>query len=80
MSLGKLRLSIPLADLIQKGAIENGIALLDVRLQHILGVGVLPWHHGDPFDRMLVAQVNSEDLKLVSRDDVFDAYAVNRIW
>jgi PIN domain nuclease of toxin-antitoxin system len=37
-------------------------------------------HHGDPFDRLLVAQAQEESLPIVSRDPAFDAYGIKRIW
>jgi PIN domain nuclease of toxin-antitoxin system len=40
----------------------------------------LPFHHRDPFDRMLIAQALAEDLQLLSRDDRLSAYEINRIW
>ncbi|MEQ8847116.1 PIN domain-containing protein [Botrimarina sp.] len=40
----------------------------------------LPHHHGDPFDRLLIAQAMAEGLPIVSRDKAFDAYGVARIW
>ncbi|AEP13146.1 MULTISPECIES: type II toxin-antitoxin system VapC family toxin [Chloracidobacterium] len=40
----------------------------------------LPFHHRDPFDRMLVAQSLIEGMPLLSADTIFDAYGVNRIW
>jgi PIN domain nuclease of toxin-antitoxin system len=40
----------------------------------------LPWHHRDPFDRMLVAQVLENELTVLSADDAFDAYGVRRVW
>jgi PIN domain nuclease of toxin-antitoxin system len=40
----------------------------------------LPKHHGDPFDRLLVAQSQVENIHLVSADPVFDQYGINRLW
>jgi PIN domain nuclease of toxin-antitoxin system len=47
-----------------------------------LGVraGLLPLHHRDPFDRMLIAQALTENIPLVSNDRAFDGYGVNRLW
>jgi PIN domain nuclease of toxin-antitoxin system len=41
---------------------------------------LLPLHHGDPFDRMLIAQALNHSLVIISRDTKFDAYSVQRIW
>jgi PIN domain nuclease of toxin-antitoxin system len=49
--------------------------LLTVEPEHAAGVRTLPHHHGDPFDRMLIAQAMHEGLTLVTHDDIFDRYA-----
>ena len=49
---------------------------LAVSLAHVLEVGRLPPHHGDPFDRLLVAQARVEGLTVVTRDAVFARYEV----
>jgi PIN domain nuclease of toxin-antitoxin system len=49
--------------------------LLDISLQHAALVRSLPQHHGDPFDRLLVAQALQEGLVLDTHDDIFDRYA-----
>jgi PIN domain nuclease of toxin-antitoxin system len=56
------------------------IAMLDVRTEHALAVAHLPWHHRDPFDRLLVAQASVDALTLLSADAALDRYAVARIW
>ena len=53
-----------------------GIALLPITLPHALAAGALPRHHGDPFDRMLVAQAVAEGMTLVSEDRVIADYGV----
>ncbi|MBI4576684.1 MAG: type II toxin-antitoxin system VapC family toxin [Planctomycetes bacterium] len=78
--LGKLVLDLPLAELIESGAIENGIGLLPIDRRHALGVASLPPHHGDPFDRLLAVQARDEDMAVVGGDAAFDAYGVRRIW
>jgi len=40
----------------------------------------MKWHHRDPFDRLLAAQALEEAMLLVSRDSIFDAYGVRRVW
>lgn len=57
----------------------NGLTLLAVSTAHLKHVAALPHHHGDPFDRLLVAQGQSERLALVSRDPAFDAYGIKRV-
>jgi PIN domain nuclease of toxin-antitoxin system len=53
---------------------------LDMTVLHAQRAGRLPGPHRDPFDRMLAAQAQIEDLRIISNDDVFDSYGVNRIW
>jgi PIN domain nuclease of toxin-antitoxin system len=53
---------------------------LSMAIVHALRAGNLPGPHRDPFDRMLIAQAQHEDLALVSNERVFDAYGVRRIW
>ncbi len=79
LSLGKLTLGVPLDDLIERG-VRTGIVELAVRRAHVLGVATLPWHHRDPFDRLLVSQALVEGLQLVSADVALDRYPVRRLW
>ena len=78
--LGKLHLTIPIAELIAMQERENELTVLDVRQEHALAVQLLPNHHRDPFDRMLIAQCRIEGLELVSADAVLDKYGVRRMW
>ena len=52
---------------------------LVITAEHALATENLPLHHGDPFDRLLIAQAQVEDLTLVSRDSIFEAYEVSLI-
>ena len=49
---------------------------LPIRRRHVLAGGSLPFHHRDPFDRLLIAQAQAEDLTLVTSDRQFAAYGV----
>jgi len=53
---------------------------LDITMAHAQRAGALPGAHRDPFDRMLIAQAQAENLPLVSNDEIFDRYGVVRIW
>lgn len=79
-SLGKLELEISMDELIDTGAVDNGIALLGVTRVHAIGVVDLAFHHRDPFDRLLVSQAMREKMAIVSVDSAFDAYPIERIW
>ncbi len=58
----------------------SGIQTLGISLQHTARVAELPPHHGDPFDRMLVAQALCESMTLVSRDRQLERYGVRMFW
>jgi PIN domain nuclease of toxin-antitoxin system len=58
---------------------ESGFEELPIRLLHAEGVQELPWHHRDPFDRLLIAQAVAERLTLVTRDRVFGKYDVKTL-
>ncbi len=57
-----------------------GAQPLPVTLAHAAAVESLPWHHRDPFDRMLIAQATIEGATLVSRDEVMHKYGVPFVW
>ena len=79
-SLGKLRLALPVGDYVSHHVAENSFRLLPITLEHAAFVEPLPFHHRDPFDRLLAAQAVCEGLLLVSADPSFDAYGVQRLW
>ncbi len=63
------------------GCIANeGYEALAISVADAERAGRLPGHHGDPFDRMLIAQALGHDLAIVSVDAAFDRYGVNRLW
>jgi len=78
--LGKLRLDMPLKELIKSQKKENDLKILPVELKHTYELNTLPSIHKDPFDRLLIAQSNLEDLTLVSKDSKFSGYSVNVLW
>lgn len=80
LQLGKLKLNLPLAELIESQQQTNSIEILPVTLVHVLALQNLPPHHKDPFDRLLIVQANVEDAVLVSNDPVFVKYAVQVLW
>jgi PIN domain nuclease of toxin-antitoxin system len=79
LQLGKLRLDMPLQEVVEGQQQSNGVQLLPVILPHVLALEGLPAHHKDPFDRLLIAQAIQEGAALVSSDPVFDRYPVNLI-
>jgi PIN domain nuclease of toxin-antitoxin system len=58
----------------------NGFEQLDISYRQIMRCASMKRHHGDPFDRLLVAQAREESLPIVSRDSAFDLYGIKRIW
>ena len=80
VGLGKLTLAQPLDRLVPDHMTRAGIVLLPITIEHAATVATLPFHHRDPFDRMLAAQSMADGLPLVSGDTVFDRYAVRRLW
>jgi PIN domain nuclease of toxin-antitoxin system len=57
-----------------------GFHALPITMEHAQRAGLLAGEHRDPFDRMLIAQAQSENLPLISSERIFDAYGVRRIW
>jgi PIN domain nuclease of toxin-antitoxin system len=80
VSLGKLNRAVPFEQLVPGQLAANGIELLPLRADHLRGILDLPFHHRDPFDRMLVAQARAEGAVLVSADAALDPYGVRRLW
>jgi PIN domain nuclease of toxin-antitoxin system len=80
LSLGRLQLGRPFENLIPEQMRLNGIQLLGIELEHVTPVTTLPFHHRDPFDRLLVAQAMVEQMPIVSADPAFDAYPIERLW
>jgi PIN domain nuclease of toxin-antitoxin system len=79
VNLGKLD-AIEVVSHLPQVLMEKGFQGLAVSLDHGLRAGMLPRHHNDPFDRMLVAQAQALNFTIVSADSVFDSYGVRRIW
>lgn len=75
-SLGKIRLPRPFSE----GVDESGFLELPIQFRHAAAVELLPPHHADPFDRMLVAQAKVERLVIVTNDRAFEPYGTPVIW
>ncbi len=78
--LGKLKLSLPLAEMIASQKRINNIRMLPIILAHVLALQDLPTHHKDPFDRLLIAQANVEGAIFVSGDSILAKYPVKLLW
>jgi len=79
-SLGKLRLTKPVERFVNDLITENGFRLLPIDLHHAAKVESMPFHHRDPFDRLLIAQAITEKLTIISADDMFSNYGVKILW
>lgn len=80
ISLGKLSLSGPYGEWMKRAAADLGFSVLPITLEYAERQMTLPFHHRDPFDRLLAAQCLVEDIPIVSADAIFDQYGVFRIW
>jgi len=79
-SIGKLILNQPIEQIINEQIQMNGLKILNIEPAHALAVAALPWHHRDPFDRLLICQSKLEKLTVLGRDSMMDAYDVERVW
>jgi len=79
-SNGKLTLPARAGDFAANQIQKDDINLLAITLPHLNQVEALPFHHKDPFDRLLIAQSLVESLPIVSIDAAFDTYGIKRIW
>lgn len=78
--LGKLPGAAVIISNIPDAIASQSFVALPVTVVHAQRAGGLPGDHRDPFDRMLIAQAQSEDLTLVSNEKLFDAHSVHRLW
>jgi PIN domain nuclease of toxin-antitoxin system len=79
-ALGKLKLPAPYADIFPGQLELNGFVLLPITPTHCATLLGLPFHHRDPFDRLLLAQAKAEGMTLVTDDGQFGPYGVPLIW
>ena len=75
ISIGKLSLSISLSDL-ELFLSSNQFQILDTKFRHYEILQYLPFHHQDPFDRLIIAQAKAEDYILITNDARFKLYDV----
>ena len=78
--LGKLPGALDVAADVAGCVASQGFAPLDVTILHAQRAGSLAGEHRDPFDRMLMAQAQLEDVGVVTDDTVFEGYGVRRFW
>lgn len=80
LSLGKLKLAGVIERFLPEQLAANGFHQLEIDFRHVARVAAMPFHHRDPFDRLLAAQAKEEKLAIVSADAIFQKYGVKRIW
>jgi PIN domain nuclease of toxin-antitoxin system len=77
---GKLLLRKPLSDIVQEQCVQNGLLLLPIEPGAIYGLGQLPPHHADPFDRLIISQAKLHGFSVVTNDGEFRKYGVPILW
>ena len=78
--LGRLPFAPDVTADVLGAVLGQGFRPLDITTIHAQRAGALPDHHHDPWDRMLIAQAQSEGLALVTNETLFDEYGVPRVW
>ena len=79
-ALGRLKLPLPVGRFLQEHLPRNHIELLAIGIGDLTVVETLPFHHRDPFDRLMAAQALERGLAVVSADPIFEKYGIERIW
>ncbi len=80
VGLGKITLSLPYRQWMEKVVTDLKLNILPVTIEYAERQSTLPPHHKDPFDRLMIAQALVEGIPIVSADVAFDAYGITRIW
>lgn len=79
-SLGRLIVPSPPTELVREYVWANGIEVLPILPEHYDVLLSLPFHHNDPFDRLMISQAIHEKMTLLSVDNVFDQYDADLAW
>ena len=80
VSMGRLQLPARMSEFVREYVYGNWISLLPVEPQHLDLLQSLPFHHKDPFDRLMIAQAEAEQIAVVSGDCAFAKYDLPTIW
>lgn len=78
--LNKLKLHTAVREYIMTRIKKHDIQVLDISIEHCSKVENLPFHHKDPFDRLIIAQGIIENLPILTDDKDFDSYPITKIW
>lgn len=79
ISLEKLDLKIPFQDVFSLAEL-NGFELLPINYKDTITVSTLPFHHKNPFDRLIVAQAVNKNFTVISRDEHISLYEIKTLW
>jgi PIN domain nuclease of toxin-antitoxin system len=80
LSIGKLKMQSNWTDVFEREMRLNGVRWLPLKPEHAQGVIKLPWHHRDPFDRILVSQCMNEGLTCITADSYMALYDIPCLW
>ena len=80
VSIGKLELGMTFTELVKREVYGNAIELLEIQPEHLDELAKLPFHHKDPFDRLMIAQSLAEGIPIVTKDAAFRSYPVSLLW
>jgi PIN domain nuclease of toxin-antitoxin system len=75
-NLGKLTLAPSYEEFVEREVRESSIILLNIELEHLRINASLPFHHRDPFDRIIIAQAMAENLPIMTVDSAFNQYSI----
>lgn len=79
-SLNRLELKTTFPNLIQNYVYNNGFDILSINAEHLEQLKRLPFHHKDPFDRLIIAQSLTENIPIITKDELFKRYTENLLW
>lgn len=80
VGLSKLQLSLAFRDWMNKAVGDLSATILPSTVEYANIQASLPFHHRDPFDRLMIAQAIAEQIPIVSSDAAMDSYSIQRIW
>jgi PIN domain nuclease of toxin-antitoxin system len=80
VGLGKLVLTQPFKPWMNQAISDLDVTVLPLSVEYVDVQSNLPRHHGDPFDRLIVAQAIIEEVPIISADANLDAYGITRVW
>lgn len=80
VSMKKYPLKVPFETFIAEAIARHDFEILPIEVRHVAALVDLPFHHKDPFDRLIVAQAKVEGIDVISIDAVLDAYPIRRVW